>query len=82
MPTEYSELVHLFIDLRGRGISLSSVDLDILKSWENNGLSPTLIARVMFEIESECKLKSKHFPNTLIPISRKLNKVLLKMREA
>jgi len=82
MPTEYSELVHLFIDLRGRGISLSTIDLDILQSWEKNNLGVTLIAKIMFEINSECKTKNKNFPNTLEPISRKLNKVLLKMRES
>lgn len=82
MPTEYSELIHLFIDLRGRGISLSTIDLDILQSWQKNNLAIQLIAKIMLEISVECKAKNKHFPNTLEPISRKLDKVLLKMREA
>ncbi|MES2616142.1 MAG: hypothetical protein V4591_12105 [Bdellovibrionota bacterium] len=81
MPTEYSELVNLFIDLRGRGVSLSTIDLDILQSWEKNNLGIEFIAKIMFEISVECKTKNKNFPNTLEPISRKLNKILLKMRE-
>lgn len=81
MPTEYSDLINLFIDLRGCGISLSSIDLDILQSWKNNNLCIDLIAKVMCEMSIECKSKNKNFPSTLEPISRKLNKILLKMRE-
>ena len=81
MPTEYSELLNLFIDLRGKGVSLSTIDLDILQSWQKNNLGVDFIAKIMLEINLECKTKQKHFPNTLEPISRKLNKILLKMRE-
>ena len=82
MPTEYSDLVNLFIDLRGRGVSLSSLDLDILQSWEKNHLGVEFIAQVMIEMSQECEKKKKNFPNTLEPISRQLNQILLKMREA
>lgn len=82
MPSEYSDLVNLFIDLRGHGVSLSTIDLDILQHWQQNNLAVDLIATIMLELKSECQLKNKHFPNTLAPIARKLNKVLLKMRES
>ena len=82
MPTEYSELVSLFIDLRGRGVSLSSTDLEIVQNWKKNNFSIEFIAKIMFEMSLECQNKKKHFPNTLEPIARQLNKVLLKMREA
>lgn len=82
MPTEYSELVNLFLDLRGRGMSLSTLDLDILQTWENHGLEIEFIAKVMIEISEECKNKKQIFPTTLQPISRKLNQVLQKMRES
>ena len=81
MPTEYSDLINLFVDLRGRGLSLSSVDLDILQNWHMNNLLPEFIAKVMFEVSEECKEKNKNFPNTLEPISRKINKIILKSRE-
>ncbi len=81
MPTEYSDLINLFVDLRARGMSLSTIDLDILNSWKNNQLGPEFIAKVMLELSIECKEKKTNFPSTLEPISRKLNKVLLKMRE-
>ncbi len=81
-PNDYSDIVNLFIDLRGRGLSLSSLDFDILQSWKVNNLSTELIAKIMIEMQSECKIKNKNFPNTLQPISRQLNKVLVKMRES
>jgi hypothetical protein len=82
MPTEYSELMSLFLDLRGKGLSLSSIDFDILQSWQKNNISPELIAKIMFEIKEECINKNKNYPNNFEPISRKLNKILLKMRES
>ena len=82
MPTPYSDLVHLFVDLRGQGLSLSAMDFDILLGWEKNNLSVDLIAKIMVETSEECKEKNTHFPNSLAPISRKLNQVLLKMRES
>ncbi|BBH54213.1 hypothetical protein [Fluviispira sanaruensis] len=80
-PTEYSMLVHLFLDLRGRGLSLSSADLDILKSWEDAGLKPEFIAQVMFEYAEECKHKARPFPSTLVPLSRRVHTVLIKSTE-
>ncbi|KAB8028600.1 hypothetical protein [Fluviispira multicolorata] len=74
-------LVHLFLDLRGRGMSLSSADLDILKSWEDMGLKPEFIAQIMFEYAEECKQKAKVFPATLLPLSRKVRAILIKSTE-
>ncbi len=82
MPTEYSELLNLFIDLRGHGMSLSTMDLDILQSWETSNLEIDFIAKVMFEVSLDCKAKKTKFPSTLEPISRRLNRILLKMRES
>lgn len=79
--SEYSMLAHLFLDLRGRGMSLSSVDLDILKAWENSGIKAEFIAQIMLEYSEECKQKSKHFPATLLPLSRKVRSILIKTSE-
>jgi hypothetical protein len=81
LPTEYSDLIHLFFHLRVSGMSLSSVDLEILSFWEKEGIKPEFIAKVMFEMKDECQEKGKIFPVTLVPISRKVNRILLKMRE-
>ena len=77
----YPMLVHLFLDLRGKGMSLSSVDLDILKAWEDSGIKADFIAQVMLEFADECKQKSKNFPTTLLPLSRKVRSILIKTSE-
>jgi hypothetical protein len=82
MPSEYSELVSLFLDLRGRGISLSPSDLEIIQKWEKQKIHPDLIATVMTDFATQCQQKKANFPNHLEPISRQLNKILLKMRDA
>jgi hypothetical protein len=78
---DYSILVHLFLDLRGKGMSLSSVDLDILKAWEKAGIKAEFIAQIMLEYAEECKQKSKNFPVTLLPLSKKVRSILIKTGE-
>jgi hypothetical protein len=78
---EYSMLVHLFLELRGRGMSLSSADLDILKSWEDSGIKPEFIAQIMIEYAEDCKQRSKHFPNSFLPLSRRVRSILIKANE-
>lgn len=77
----YPMLVHLFLELRGRGMSLSSVDLDILKAWEDLDIKAEFIAQIMLEYAEECKQKSKNFPSTLLPISRKVRSIIIKTSE-
>ncbi len=81
MPTDYKDIINLFIELRARGISLSAFDLEILERWSLSNINPILISKVMIELQEECLAKKKNFPNTLEPISRQVNKVLIKMRE-
>jgi hypothetical protein len=77
----YPMLVHLFLELRGKGMSLSSVDLDLLKAWEDADIKAEFIAQIMLEHAEECKKKSKNFPSTLLPISRKVRSILIKTSE-
>jgi|LauGreDrversion4_2_1035121.scaffolds.fasta_scaffold3760427_1 hypothetical protein len=79
--SDYAMLAHLFIELRGKGLSLSTADLDILKSWELSGIKAEFIANVMHEYAEECKQKSKNFPNSLLPVYRKVHAILLKSSE-
>lgn len=81
LPTEYSELTQLFFYLRGSGVSLSAADLDILSFWEKEGIQPAFIAQVMFDIKEECQIKGKTFPLSFAAINRRLNSIILKMRE-
>ncbi|WGL60915.1 hypothetical protein QEJ31_04800 [Pigmentibacter sp. JX0631] len=79
---DYSILASLFIDLRGKGVSLSTADLEILHSWEKANLKPEFIMQVMFEYASECRSRAKDFPNNLAPISRRLHSILAKSAES
>lgn len=79
--SSYTVLVYLFLELRAKGMSLSSVDLDILKAWEEAEIKPEFIIQIMLDYAEECKLKSKKFPSTLLPISRKVRSILVKTGE-
>ncbi|APJ04642.1 hypothetical protein [Silvanigrella aquatica] len=78
---EYSLVVELFLELRGKGISLSAVDLDILNAWEESGIKPDFIVQTMLEYAEDCKIKSKTFPTTLLPLSKKVRSILIKTSE-
>lgn len=81
LPTEYSELTHLFFYLRGSGVSLSAADLDILSFWEKEGIHPAFIAQVMMDIKEECQIKGKNYPGSFAAVHRRLSSIILKMRE-
>lgn len=77
----YPELVYLFLDLRKQGLSLSSVDLDLLHQWESEQLDPEFIAQVMIEVAHECAAKNKPFPLNLVSIHRRVRRVMQKSME-
>ncbi len=79
---DYSLIASLFIDLRGKGVSLSSADLETISAWEKDGLKPEFIMQVMLEYADECNKKAKNFPGSLAPISRRLHSILIKSSEA
>ncbi len=79
---DYSLIASLFIDLRGKGVSLSSADLEILLAWEKAEIKPKFIMEVMLEYADECNKKTKNFPTSLAPISRRLHSILVKSSEA
>ena len=79
--SDFNTLIQLFVQLRGRGLSLSTLDLDILRAWKKSEFDAEFIAQIMIETSEECKQKNTLFPNTLEPISRKLNRILLKMKD-
>jgi len=77
----YDVVTKIFIEFRNKGVSLSSIDMDILNSWEQNGLDPNFICQIMTELYLDGKKKSRTFPTSLRPIDQHINKVLIKMKE-
>lgn len=80
-PTSYVDIVHMFLELRGQGASLSASDVELLRDWEEIGVPADLICMVLLETREECERKKKHFPLSFRPISRKINQILLKQRD-
>lgn len=78
---KYDFVTKVFIELRNKGVSLSSIDLEILNQWEARSLDPKFICQIMTEMYLENKKKYKPFPSSLGPIAHRIDKVLNKMKE-
>lgn len=72
----YAGLAHLFIELRGRGLSLSASDIDFIAAWEMEQIDPEFIAKTMLNIADECREKAVSFPASLKSINTRLHRAL------
>ena len=77
----YSGLVHLFLELRGRGLSLSSLDLEIVRQWQISAIPIDVVTSVMLEMQEECVKRKQPFPATLIPIGKRLQRAMQRLHE-
>lgn len=77
----YSRLAQLFLELRGKGLTLSAADMLILQSWQLRTLCPEVIADVMLQMADDCTSQKKGYPLTLEPVARRLEQVLKKRHE-
>lgn len=77
----YDLVIKVFIEFRNKGVSLSAVDLDIVRQWEEKHLDPKFICQIMTEIYLENQKKSKSFPTSLRSIGHHIDKILNKMKE-
>lgn len=78
---DYSALVHLFIELRGRGMSLSAADLEVVQSWKRLAIPPDIIAEVFHDAAHECTRRGTVFPSNLAPLARRVQQVLKQQHE-
>lgn len=81
LPSEFSGLVQLFIELRGRGLSLSAQDLEHLQHWQSLGIAAETIAKVMLDMAVECREKQSVFPSSLASVGRRVKKVVKQQAE-
>lgn len=72
----YTQVGRLFVELRAKGLSLSGVDLEILKGWEDLQINPLKIIQVMLDMAEECKQENRSFPTSLMSVARQLDRVL------
>jgi hypothetical protein len=61
----FQEIVELFCELRGQGISLSHDDLLTLAEWENLGFPPSKLKGFLLEIAYDKEVHGKAFPKSL-----------------
>lgn len=70
----FSSVVHLFLNLRGTGVSISPADLAQVEVWERQGIEPSLVEEIMRKLDVKRKAKSKSFPKTMKVIDQELRK--------
>lgn len=84
MPTAtdpYATLSHFFIELRGRGLSLSSIDAETLLRWKTNCVPIDVIMDVAWAIADECMAQNRPYPASLAPIDQRIKRYLKKKKE-
>ena len=78
----FKDLVQLFIELRGQGMSLSSVDLLIIDNWSAKRHEPQFLAETMLEVAAELQENQKSFPANLTMIDRRVTRILKRRAES
>jgi hypothetical protein len=75
-PSEYSRIAHLFIELRGKGMSLSNADVEILGLWNGHKVPPSVLSELLVSIARECEEASVGFPLSLRAVHTRLQRGL------
>ena len=75
-PADYAPILEMFLQLRGRGSSLSGSDLQFLSKWRAASVPIELLERVLKGLDAECTSASKPFPSGLATVDRRVTKLL------
>lgn len=70
--SEYNKVLTAFVELRGRGITVSAQDLEILKTWATDRLPPDTIIDTLVLIAQNCEEKGLRFATTLKALDRQV----------
>jgi RNase adaptor protein for sRNA GlmZ degradation len=73
---EYQIVLIAFTELRGRGVVVSSQDLEVLKSWAEDQLPPKLIIKVFESIALENQENNKSFSTSLKALDRTVRRAV------
>jgi len=76
MNEPYDTLPHFFLELRGRGLSLSAMDAEILFQWKLSLVPVEVIMDIAWSIADECQTQSRPFPANLATLDRRVKKYL------
>jgi hypothetical protein len=69
---DFGRVLELFLELRGKGASLSGDDLTYLSKWKQRKVSPQVVEVVMRGLDAECSRQSKPFPTGLKAVDRRV----------
>lgn len=79
--TEYQIVLNAFLELRSRGVGVSSQDLEVLKSWADDKLPPHLILQALEAIALENQGNGKRFGNSLKALDRSVRRAVRETQE-
>lgn len=74
--SDYQIVLSAFLELRGRGVTVSHQDLEVLKSWAEEGLPPGLILQALEAIARETRENAKPFSNSLRALDRSVRRAI------
>jgi hypothetical protein len=76
MDGPYDTLSHFFLELRGRGLSLSAMDAEVIFKWKQTEVPVEVIMDISWAMADECQTQNRPFPSNLVPIDRRVQKYL------
>jgi len=73
---QYQIVLNAFVELRSRGVVVSSQDLEVLKSWAEDGLPPELIIKALESIALENQENNRVFSSSLKALDRTIRRAV------
>lgn len=77
----YNAVLNAFIELRGRGIVVSTQDLEVLRGWARDHLDPEALCQSIAAIYQDCEEKRRRFPTSLRALDLPLRRAIREANE-
>jgi hypothetical protein len=68
-------VIHRFLELRGHGTVLTSMDLHTLSQWQKNRLTPDSVAQGLEEVWVRVHQRGTSFPASLKALERTIKRL-------
>jgi len=79
--SQYNTVLNVFIELRGRGVVVSTQDLEVLKGWATERLATETLCQSILAIYRDCQEKGTRFPTSLKALDRPLRRAVREANE-
>jgi hypothetical protein len=79
--SQYNTVLNVFIELRGRGVTVSTQDLEVLKGWANERIDPEALCQGIVAIYRDCEEKGTRFATSLKALDRPLRRAIREANE-